>query len=210
MVGCFLAALAHNILYMVHNYALHNYIHRAYTYIHYNIVMNIVNEGNSLKLSLLTTYCGQLPIINTAQLTSNLRTKCNNLEMLYSLLVLLFISPALTYLCSCVNRPELVLLTGSSRSGHTFCLGKEVQLKCIFPEGVLALEWYVNGSKRPINVDYLAEVLPGHNATTLFGNFTIVSIFKEESFRGNYSCAVSIPGRDVRSNSVEVLFKGIL
>ena len=143
--------------------------------------------------------------------TSNLRTKCNNLEMLHSLLVLLFISPALTYLCSCVNHPELVLLTGSLRSGHTFCLGQEVQLKCIFPEGKQALEWYVNGSKRPIDVDFLAEDLPGHNATTPFGNFSIVSIFKEESYRGNYSCAVTIPypGRDVQSNSVEVMFEGI-
>ena len=128
----------------------------------------------------------------------------------YSLLVLLFISPALTYLCSCVNRPELVLLTGSTRSGQTFCLGQELQLKCIFPEGKQALEWYVNGSKRPIGVDFLAEDLPGHNASTPFGNFTIVSIFKEEFFRGNYSCAVDIPGRDVQSNSVEVLFEGII
>ena len=129
----------------------------------------------------------------------------------YSLLVLLFISPALTYLCSCVNRPELVLLTGSSRSGQTFCLGERAQLKCIFPEGERALEWYVNGSKRPIDIDFLAEDLPGHNASTPLGNFTIVSILKEESFRGNYSCAVSIPypGRDVQSNSVEVLFEGI-
>ena len=70
----------------------------------------------------------------------------------------------------------------------------------------------MNGSTRPIGVDYLAEDLPGHNATTPFGNFTIVSIFKEESFRGIYSCAVNIPnpGRDVRSNSVEVLFEGII
>ena len=87
-----------------------------------------------------------------------------------------------------------------------------MQLKCIFPEGERALEWYVNGSKRPINVDFLAEDFPGHNATTPFGNFTILSIFKEESYSGNYSCAVSIPfpGRDVQSNSVEVLFKGII
>ena len=174
--------------------------------------MNIVNEGNSLQPSLLTTYCGQLPIINMAQLTSNLHTNCDSIEMLYSLLVLLFISPPLTYLCSCVNRPELVLLTGSTRSGQTFCLGERAQLKCIFPEGKQALVWYVNGSERPIGVDFLAEDLPGHNTSTPFGNFTIVSIFKEESFRGNYSCAVSIPypGRDVRSNSVEVLFKGII
>ena len=132
--------------------------------------------------------------------------------MLYSLLVLLFISPALTYLCSCVNRPELVLLTGSTRRGQTFCLGERAQLKCNFPEGKQALQWYVNSSKRPIDANFLAEDLPGHNTTTPFGNFTIVSIFKEESFRGNYSCAVHIPypGRDVRSNSVEVLFEGII
>ena len=130
----------------------------------------------------------------------------------YSLLVLLFISPALTYLCSCVNRPELVLLTGNTRSGQTFCLGERAQLKCIYPEGEQALWWYVNSSKRPINVVFLAEDLPSHNTTTPFGNFTILSIVKEESFRGNYSCAVIIPypKRDVRSNSVEVLFEGIV
>ena len=131
--------------------------------------------------------------------------------MLYSLLVLLFISPALTYLCSCVNRPELVLLTGITRSGQTFCLGERARLKCIFPEGKQALVWYVNGFERPIDVNFLAEDLPGHNATTPFGNFTVVSIIKEKSYRGNYSCAVHIPypGRDVQSNSVEVLFEGI-
>ena len=86
-----------------------------------------------------------------------------------------------------------------------------MQLKCIFPEGKITLGWYVNNSQRPYAVDYLAEDLPGHNATTPFGNFTIVSIFKEESFRGIFSCAVDIPspGRDVQSNSVEVWFKGI-
>ena len=107
-----------------------------------------------------------------------------------------------------VQRPELVLLTGSSQSGGTFCPGETAQLKCIFPERERALEWYVNASERSYDVDFLAQDLPGHNATTPFDNYTIVGIFKEEFYRGNYSCAVKIPGNDARSNSVEVLFEG--
>ena len=107
-----------------------------------------------------------------------------------------------------VQRPELVLLTGSSQSGGTFCLGETAQLKCIFPEGRLALDWYVNASEIAYDVDFLAQNLPGHNATTPFDNYTIVSIFKEEFYRGNYSCAVKLPGNNAMSNSVEVLFEG--
>ena len=123
---------------------------------------------------------------------------------------LIFLVSTLIRLSTETQHPELILLEESIRGRETFCPGETAQLKCIFPEGERALEWYVNGSERPINVNFLAEDLPGHNASTPFGNFTIVSILKEESFRGNYSCAVDIPnpGRDVRSNSVEVLFEG--
>ena len=124
---------------------------------------------------------------------------------------LIFLVSTLISFSTETQHPELILLEGSIRGRETFCLGERAQLKCIFPKGERALEWYVNGSNRPIGVDFLAEDLPGHNASTPFGNFTIVSIFKEESYRGNYSCGVSIPypGRDVQSNSVEVLFEGI-
>lgn len=126
-----------------------------------------------------------------------------------SLLVLLLISTALIHLCRCVQHPELLLYMESARSGGTYCPGERAQLKCIFPEGKLALAWYVNDSKRPYVVDYIAEDLPGHSATTL-GNYTILSIIKEKPYRGNYSCAVDIPtpGSDIRSNSVEILFEG--
>ena len=66
----------------------------------------------------------------------------------------------------------------------------------------------LNDSERPYIVDYLAEDLPGHSTSTPFDNYTIVSIFKEKFYRGNYSCAVNLPGDDVMSNSVEVLFEG--
>ena len=51
--------------------------------------------------------------------------------------------------------------------------------------------WYVSGYKRPFEVEYLSVDLPRHSAE-LFPNrnYTIVSIFKEESYRANYSCAV--------------------
>ena len=83
-----------------------------------------------------------------------------------------------------VQRLELVLLTGSSQSGGTFCPGETAQLKCIFPEGEQA--GYVNGSERAYDVNYLAQELPGHNATTPFDNYTIVSIFnlRRNSTRG--------------------------
>ena len=123
-------------------------------------------------------------------------------------LVLLFISTTLVHLCSCVQLPELVLLTGGTQRGGTFCPRETAQLKCIFPEGKLALEWYVNASEIAYDVDFLAQELPGHNATTPFDNYTIVSIFKEGFYRGNYSCAVKLPGDDAMSNSVEVLFEG--
>ena len=124
---------------------------------------------------------------------------------------LLFLVSTLIQPSAEVQRPELVLLTGSLRSGGTFCPGETAQLKCIFPEGERALQWYVNDSERPYYVDYLAEDLPGHSTSTPFDNYTLVSIIKQEFYRGNYICAVDIPhpGRDVQSNSVEVVFEGI-
>ena len=127
---------------------------------------------------------------------------------------ILFLVSALTLieLGTGVQRPELLLLEGSTRSRGTFCPGETVQLKCIFPDGKRAVDWYVNASKQAIRVDFLARELPGHNAMTPFGNYTIVSIFKEEFYSGNYSCVVFIPspGSEIWSNSVEVLFEGII
>ena len=114
--------------------------------------------------------------------------------------------------CSAVERPKLLLLEGSARCGEGFCPGETVQLKCIFPEGEQATVWYVSGYKRPIHAEFLSDDLPGHSAE-LFPerNFTIVSIFKEDSYRANYSCAVDrFAQPDVLSNSVEVVFKGEL
>ena len=114
--------------------------------------------------------------------------------------------------CSSVGRPKLLLLEGGTRCGDGFCPGETAQLKCIFPEGELASVWYVSGYTRPFDAEYLSDDLPGHSAE-LFpeGNYTIVSIFKEESYRANYSCAVDrFAQPDVLSNSVEVVFKGKL
>ena len=75
-----------------------------------------------------------------------------------------------------------------------------------------ALIWYVSGYKRRFGIEYLSVDLPGHSAE-LFPNrnYTIVSVFKEESYRANYSCAVDrFEQPDVLSNSVEVVFKGDL
>ena len=129
--------------------------------------------------------------------------------MLRGLVKMLLISTILIHLCTCAHHPEL-LLEGSAQSVWTYCQGETAHLKCIFPVGKQALDWYVNGSSRSIHVDYLAEDLPGHNATTPFGNYTILSVIKEEPYRGNYSCSVNVPfpGSDIRSNSVEILFEG--
>ena len=75
-----------------------------------------------------------------------------------------------------------------------------------------SLIWYVSGYKRRFGIEYLSVDLPGHSAE-LFPNrnYTIVSVFKEESYRANYSCAVDrFEQPDVLSNSVEVIFKGDL
>ena len=43
----------------------------------------------------------------------------------------------------------------------------------------------------PFDAEYLSLDLPGHSAElSPEGNYTIVSIFKEETYRANYSCAV--------------------
>ena len=115
-------------------------------------------------------------------------------------------------LCSTVESPELLLLEGSSQRGGAFCPGETAQLKCIFPEGEQALLWYVSGFKRPFDAEYLSLDLPGHSGElSPEGNYTIVSIFKEEPYNANYSCAVDrFRQSDVVSNSVAVIFEGKL
>ena len=115
-------------------------------------------------------------------------------------------------LCSPIESPKLQLLEGNSRRGWAFCPGETARLKCIFPEGEQALLWYVSGFKRPFDAEYLSLDLPGHSAElSPEGNYTIVSIFKEETYRANYSCAVDIFKQpDVVSNSVPVIFEGKL
>ena len=115
-------------------------------------------------------------------------------------------------LCSTVERPELLLFEGSSRLREAFCPGETARLKCIFPEGEKALRWYVSGFKRPFDAEYLSDDLPGHSVElSPEENYTIVSIFKEETYRANYSCAVDrFRQPDVVSNSVAVAFEGKL
>ena len=115
-------------------------------------------------------------------------------------------------LCSPVESPQLLLLEESSRRGGAFCPGEAARLKCIFPEGEQALLWYVSDSKRPFDAEYLSDDLPRHSAEqSPEGNYTIVSIFKEEPYKANYSCAVDKYGQpDVVSNSVAVIFEGEL
>ena len=115
-------------------------------------------------------------------------------------------------LCSPIESPQLLLLEGSSRRGGAFCPGETARLKCIFPEGEQALLWYVSGFKRPFDAEYLPVDLPGHNSElSPEGNYTIVSIFKEEPYKANYSCAVDrFRQPNVVSNSVHVAFEGEL
>ena len=115
-------------------------------------------------------------------------------------------------LCCPVESPQLLLLEGSSRRGGAFCPGETARLKCIFPEEVQALLWYVSGFKRPFDAEYLADDLPGHSEElSPEGNYTIVSIFKEEPYKANYSCAVDrFRQPNVVSNSVHVAFEGEL
>ena len=115
-------------------------------------------------------------------------------------------------LCSPVESPQLLLLEGSSRHGGAFCPGETAQLKCIFPEGEQALLPFISGFKRPFDAEYLSDDLPGHSTElSPEGNYTIVSIFKEEPYKANYSCAVDrFRQPDVVSNSVAVIFEGEL
>ena len=115
-------------------------------------------------------------------------------------------------LCSPVKSPQLLLLEGSSHRGGSFCPGETARLKCIFPEEEQALLWYVSGFRRPFDAEYLPVDLPGHNSElSPQGNYTIVSIFKEEAYKANYSCAVDkLIQPDVHSNSVDVIFEGEL
>ena len=117
-------------------------------------------------------------------------------------------------LCSAVERPELLLLTieGSSRHGEAFCPGETARLKCIFPEGEQASVWYISGFTSPFDAEYLSLDLPGHSVElSPEGNYTIVSIFKEEPYKANYSCAVDrFRQPNVVSNSVHVAFEGEL
>ena len=62
----------------------------------------------------------------------------------------------------------------------------------------------MNASEKAYDVDFLAQDLFGHNATTPLDNYTIVGIFKEEFYRGNYSCAVKLTGNIAMSNLKEV------
>ena len=119
---------------------------------------------------------------------------------------------AIIELCSTGKHPKLLLLEGSLQSGGTFCPGETARLKCIFPEGQQASVWYVSGSTRPFDVEYISMDLPGHSADLfLEENYSIVNIFKEEPFKANYSCAVDRFGLpDVLSNSVDIVFEGEL
>ena len=124
--------------------------------------------------------------------------------------LLLIFSVAKIDFCYGIQQPELQILYQDARSRGIFCPGKTARLKCIFPEGMPALGWYVNGSEIPIEVTSLPKLFQGHSVqSSSEGGYTVVNIFKEEPYRANYSCAVFHTSDNILSNSVEVIFQGI-
>ena len=72
-----------------------------------------------------------------------------------------------------------------------------------------ALAWHVNGSDRPTEWRFLSEDYQGHSAnSSMEGGYTLVNIYKEEPYRASYICAVFRNSDNIRSNLVEVIFKG--
>ena len=120
-----------------------------------------------------------------------------------------FICAALTDYCYASQNPELHILQGEQVRG-SFCPGSTARLKCVFPEGMEALAWYVNGSDRPTAVRFLSKDYQGHSIdSSMEGGYTLVNISKEEPYQASYICAVFHISDNISSNLVEVIFKGM-
>ena len=120
-----------------------------------------------------------------------------------------FICAAIMDYCYASQNPELRILQGEQVRG-SFCPGSTARLKCVFPENMVASAWYVNGSDRPIEVRFLSEDYQGHSVdSSIEGGYTLVNISKEEPYRASYICAVFRSSDNIRSNLVEVIFKGM-
>ena len=121
-----------------------------------------------------------------------------------------FISAAKMDYCYASQNPELLILESEQVRG-SFCPGSTANLKCVFPEDMEALAWHVNGSERSIEWRFLSEDYQGHSVdSSMEGGYTLVTISKEEPYRASYSCAVLRSSDNIRSNLVEVIFKGTL
>ena len=119
-----------------------------------------------------------------------------------------FISAAKMDYCYASQNPELLILESEQVRG-SFCPGSTANLKCVFPEDMEALAWHVNGSERPIEWRFLSEDYQGHSVdSSMEGGYTLVNISKEEPYRASYICAVFRSSDSIRSNLVEVIFKG--
>ena len=120
-----------------------------------------------------------------------------------------FICAAITDYCYASQNPELRILQGEQVRG-SFCPGSTARLKCVFPEGMEALVWHVNGSDRPIEWRFLSEDYQGHSVdNSIERGYTVVNISKEEPYQASYICAVLRIPDNIRSNLVEVFFKGM-
>ena len=119
-----------------------------------------------------------------------------------------FIYASITDYCYASQNPELRILQGEQVRG-SFCPGSTARLKCVFPEDMEALAWHVNGSERSIEWRFLSESYQGHSAnSSMECGCTLVTISKEEPYRASYICAVLRIPDNIRSNLVEVIFKG--
>ena len=119
-----------------------------------------------------------------------------------------FICAAITDFCCASQNPELRILQGEQVRG-SFCPGSTARLKCVFPENMVASAWYVNGSERSIEWRFLSKDYQGHSVdSSIESGYTLVNISKEEPYRASYICAVFHISDNIRSNLVEVIFKG--
>ena len=120
-----------------------------------------------------------------------------------------FICAAIIDYCYASQNPELRILQGEQVRG-SFCPGSTARLKCVFPEDMVAFGWHVNGSERSIEWRFLSEDYQGHSVEySIESGYTVVNISKEEPYRSSYICAVLRIPDNIRSNLVEVIFKGM-
>ena len=91
-------------------------------------------------------------------------------------------------------------------------LGVQARLKCVFPEEMAGLTWYVNGSEQPIEWRLLSEDYQGHS---LIAQYRVTILLLTSLRRNptkpviNYIWAVFHISDNVLINSMEVLYKNI-